>query len=146
MKTKRVTSEISLAEAEMDMTPMTDCIFLLLIFFMITTTFIDVRGLIVDLPGAADQQQEEQQQKKKDVNVTISADGRYTVSGSPVPAETLASAIKGAMEENNNKNVIFQGDPMAPHGAVIYAMDVAKGQGAEQMAFAVEQQAQGAGN
>jgi biopolymer transport protein ExbD len=145
MITKRKGIGISLAEAEMDMTPMTDCIFLLLIFFMITTTFIDVRGLVVDLPGAADQQ-EEQQQKKKDVNVTISADGTYTVSGSAVPAEALASAIKGAMEENNNKNVIFQGDPQAPHGAVVYAMDVAKGQGAEGMAFAVEQQARGAGN
>jgi biopolymer transport protein ExbD len=145
MITKRKGTEISLAEAEMDMTPMTDCIFLLLIFFMITTTFIDVRGLVVDLPGAGDQQ-EEQQQKKKDVNVTISADGQYTVAGSPCPAEALASAIKGAMEENNNKNVIFQGDPQTPHGAVVFAMDVAKGQGAEGMAFAVEQQAAGAGN
>jgi len=134
-----------LGEAEMDMTPMTDCIFLLLIFFMVTTTFIDVRGLVVDLPAPGDQQ-EEQQQKKKDVNVTISADGNYTVAGSPVPAEALASAIKGAMETNNNKNVIFQGDPQAPHAAVVYAMDVAKGQGAEQMAFAVEQSASGAGN
>ena len=141
---KRKGSEIEMGEAEMDMTPMTDCIFLLLIFFMITTTFIDVRGLVIDLPGPADQQ-EEQQQKKKDVNVTISAEGQYTVAGSPVPAEALASAIKGAMEENNNKNVIFQGDPQAPHGAVIYAMDVAKGQNAEQMAFAVEQQARDAG-
>ena len=145
MITKRKGIGISLAEAEMDMTPMTDCIFLLLIFFMITTTFIDVRGLVVDLP-APGEQQEEQQQKKKDINIIISADGLYTVAGSPVPAETLASAIKGAMEENNNKNVIFQGDPQAPHGAVVYAMDVAKGQGAEGMAFAVEQQARGAGN
>ena len=136
--------EIQMGEAEMDMTPMTDCIFLLLIFFMITTTFIDVRGLVVDLPGGADQQ-EETQQKKKDINVTIAVDGQYTVSGFPVPAEALASAIKGAMEENNNKNVIFQGDPQAPHGAVVFAMDVAKGQGAEAMAFAVEQQTRGAG-
>ena len=134
---------IVLAEAEMDMTPMTDCIFLLLIFFMVTTAFIDIRGLVVDLPTAGEQQEE--QQKKKDVNVTISAEGNYTVSGSPVTAEALASAIKGAMEANNNKNVIFQGDPQAPHGAVVYAMDVAKGQGAEAMAFAVEQQASDAG-
>lgn len=142
---KKKGSEIPLAEVEMDMTPMTDCIFLLLIFFMITTTFIDIRGLVVDLP-APGEQQEEQQQKKKDVNITISADGNYTVAGSPVPAEALASAIKGAMEMNNNKNVIFQGDPQAPHGAIVYAMDVAKGQGAEGMAFAIEQQASGAGN
>ena len=141
---KKPEREQLLGEAEMDMTPMTDCIFLLLIFFMITTTFIDIRGLVVDLPAPGEQQEE--QQKKKDVNVTISAEGNYTVAGSPVPAEALASAIKGAMETNNNKNVIFQGDPQAPHGAIVYAMDVAKGQGAEQMAFAVEQQASGAGN
>ncbi len=125
-------------EGEIDLTPMTDCIFLLLIFFMITTVFIDVRGIQIDLPGAGDQSEE--QQKKKDVNVSVSAAGDYIVSGSPVPAEALAGAIKGAMDQNNNRNVIIQGDPQTPHKFIVYAMDKAKEVGAEGMAFAYEQE------
>lgn len=129
-------------ECEMDLTPMTDCIFLLLIFFMITTVFIDVRGLQVDLPAPGEQSDE--QQKKKDVNIAITANGDFVVSGSPVPAEALANAIKGAMDENNNRNVIIQGDPAAAHKFVVYAMDKAYEVGAEGMAFAIEQQEEAA--
>ncbi len=121
-----------------DLTPMTDCIFLLLIFFMITTVFIDVRGIQIDLPGAGDQSEE--QQKKKDVNISVSASGDYIVSGSPVPAEALAGAIKGAMDQNNNRNVIIQGDPQTPHKFIVFAMDKAKEVDAEGMAFAYEQE------
>lgn len=121
-----------------DMTPMTDCVFLLLIFFMVTTTFIDVRGLQVDLPGAGEQSEE--QQKKKDVNVVVSANGDFVVAGSPTSAEALQGAIMGAMDQNNNRNVIIQGDPATPNKFIVYAMDKAKGAGAEGMAFAYEQQ------
>ncbi len=126
-------------EGEVDLTPLIDCVFLLLIFFMVTTVFIEVQGLVVDLPSS-DQSQEEQQQKKKDVNVLISASGEYTVAGSSVPADFLADAIMGAMDEFNNRNVIIQGDPEATHKSVVYVMDMATKVGAEQMAFAVERQ------
>ena len=125
-------------EQFIDMTPMTDCVFLLLIFFMITTVFIDVRGLQVDLPGAGEQSEE--QQKKKDVNIVVSANGDYVVAGSPVTAEALEGAIKGAMDQNNNRNVIIQGDSQTPHKFIVYAMDKAKGAGAEGMAFAYTQE------
>ncbi len=127
-----------MTEGEIDLTPMIDCIFLLLIFFMVTTVFIDVRGLQVDLPAPGDSSDE--QQKKKDVNIQITANGDFIVSGSPVPAEALANAIKGAMDENNNRNVIIQGDALAAHRLVVFAMDKAYEVGAEGMAFAIEQQ------
>lgn len=119
--------------AVIDLTPVIDSVFLLLIFFMVTTVFIDVRALLVDLPSPGDNS--EDQQKKKDVNVTISVDGDYTVGGSSVSTESLAGAIKGAMDANNNKSVIIQGDPAAPQKYIVYAMDQAKSVGAEAMAF-----------
>ena len=131
--------ESLIAAGEVDLTPLIDCVFLLLIFFMVTTVFIDVKGLVVDLPSGADSQ-EEQQQQKKDVNILISADGNYTVAGDPVDFANLASAIKGAMDIANNRNVIIQGDPEAVHDRVVYAMDMAMSVGAEQLAFAIEQQ------
>jgi len=126
-----------LGESELNITPLIDCIFLLLIFFMVTTVFIDVKGLQVDLPGESDAQEEEQQ--KKDINIQISISGEYSVSGESVSASELPMAISGAMQENNNKNVIIYGDPEAQLGYIVYAMDMAQGQGATGMAFAVEQ-------
>lgn len=137
---KKKGRETVLKAATIDLTPIIDSVFLLLIFFMVTTVFLDVRGLQVDLPAPGEQSDD--QQKKKDVNIQITADGEYIVAGSPVPAEALAGAIKGAMDENNNRNVIIQGDPQASHGAVVFAMDKAAEVGAEGMAFAVEQQAE----
>ena len=129
-------------EGEIDITPMIDCVFLLLIFFMVSTVFIEVKGLVVDLP-APGEQAEEQQQQKKDVNINISAAGEYTVAGSSIPASGLASAIRGAMDEANNRSIIIQGDPEALHKSIIYAMDMATSVGVEEMAFAIEEQQQG---
>ena len=130
--------EALIGEGEVDLTPLIDCVFLLLIFFMVTTVFIDVKGLVVDLPSSAEA--EEEQQQKKDVNILVAATGEYTVAGTGVPASGLASAIKGAMEEANNKAIIIQGDPESTHKSIVYAMDMATGVGAEQLAFAIEQQ------
>lgn len=138
MKTRQKRKSV-IGEGEIELTPLIDCIFLLLIFFMVTTVFIDVKGLVVDLPGEGDQS-EEQQQQKKDVNIGISASGEFTVAGEPVAASSLSMAISGKMEEFNNKTVIIQGDPQTEHRYIIYAMDVAQGEGAEQMAFAIEEE------
>ena len=136
MKT-RAKRESVLGEGEMNLTPLIDCIFLLLIFFMVTTVFIDVKGLVVDLPGDADASEEQQQ--KRDVNIQITVSGEYIVAGEPVSATGLPMAIRGKMDEFNNRTVIIQGDPETEHRYIIYAMDMAQGQGAEQMAFAIEE-------
>ena len=137
MKKKKVRKSF-LGEGEIDLNPLIDCIFLLLIFFMVTTVFIQVKGLVVDLPGQADA--EEEQQQKKDVNIHVSAEGEYTVGGEKVIPSALASAIKGAMDINNNRNIIIQGDVEARHKDIVYVMDMANSVGAEGMAFAIEQE------
>jgi len=134
---KRVERTSVIGEGEVELTPLIYCIFLLLIFFMVTTVFIQVKGLVVDLPGASDAQEEQQQ--KKDVNIHVTASGEYTVGGVKVIPTALASAIKGAMDENNNRNVIIQGEYEAKHKDVVYVMDMAYSVGAEGMAFAIEQ-------
>ncbi len=140
MKRKRKVRSGTMEEGEIDLTPLIDCIFLLLIFFMVTTVFVSVKGLVVDLPGEADA--EEEQQQKKDVNINVSADGEFTVGGVKVVSSALASAIMGAMDENNNRNIIIQGDPEAHHEHIVYVMDMANSVGAEMMAFAIEEDAE----
>lgn len=134
---RRVRRESLIGEGEVELTPLIDCIFLLLIFFMVTTVFIDVKGLVVDLPSSADSQDEQQQ--KKDVNIQVSATGEFSVAGVVVTASGLSMAIRGAMDEFNNRNVIIHGDPDSEHRYIVYAMDMAQGMGAEGMAFAIEQ-------
>jgi len=136
---RRKHRESLMVEGEVDLTPLIDCVFLLLIFFMVTTVFIDVQGLVVDLPSSAEAQDEEQQQKK-DVNILVSATGEYTVAGASVPSSGLAAAIKGAMDISNNRNVIIQGNKESSHKSVVFAMDMATSVGAEMLAFAIEQQ------
>ena len=137
MKQRRIRESLT-GEGEVDLTPLIDCVFLLLIFFMVTTVFIEVQGLIVDLPAKAEEQEEQQQ--KKDVNILVSAAGQYTVAGVSVPESGLASAIRGAMDDANNEDVIIQGDPEASHKFIIFVMDIATSVGAKQLAFALVQQ------
>jgi len=137
MKRKRRNSLNS--ELAINLTPVIDACFLLLIFFMITTTFIDIKGLTIDLPSADNSQNNEEQKSKKDVNILVSSNGEYSVNGEVVSATELSSAIKTAMDLNNNRNVIIHGDPDSEHKFIVYAMDMAQGQGAEGMAFAIEQ-------
>jgi len=134
---RRAHRESVIKEGEVELTPLIDCIFLLLIFFMVTTVFIQVKGLVVDLPAPSDSQEEQQQ--KKDVNIHVSATGEFSVGGSVVAKSGLASAVKGAMDINNNRNVIIQGDPASLHKDIVFVMDTSYSVGAEGMAFAIEQ-------
>jgi biopolymer transport protein ExbD len=140
MITKRKRRESIAKETEVELTPLIDCIFLLLIFFMVTTVFIQTKGLTVDLPAPGDT--EEQDQKKKDINVAVTSEGQFTVNGETVPAASLEAAIREAMDMNNNRNVIIQGDPSSMNRDVVFVMDESYAAGAEGMAFAIEETAQ----
>ena len=143
MKKKKELEERFVKDEDVNMSPLIDCVFLLLIFFMVTTVFVENKGMVIDLPMGGDDQQDDQQQQaeRKDVGIFINDRGEYQVNGQNVPAAELASAIKSTMESTGSKNVVIQGDTNAQNRYVIYAMDMAQGQGAEAMAFAVEEAA-----
>ena len=78
-------------DEEPDLTPLIDCVFLLLIFFMVTTVFIHAKGLDVDLPAES---QATEQQDKKNVNIHIDAQGRIQIGGEDaVPAALVAETV-----------------------------------------------------
>ena len=68
-KPPRTGSRFSLS-TDPDLTPLTDCVFLLLIFFMVATTFITTKGISVDLPTG-----KSESRPTKDVNIVIDKDG-----------------------------------------------------------------------
>ncbi len=129
-------SESFLAEGGPDMTPLIDCVFLLLIFFMVTTVFLHTKGLEVDMPAES----EATEKKKKDINVLLDRDGEIQIKGEDVAPAVLAARLVTAMEEANNENIIIQADGECAQKHVVFVVDEAKEVGVEGIAFVREQE------
>ena len=119
-----------------DLTSLIDCVFLLLIFFMVTTVFIHSKGLDVDLPA---QSEATEQQEKKDINIHIDAQGRIQLGGEDVVPKALVERIKRAMKEANNDNIIIQGHVDVAQEYVVLVVDAAKAADVAGIAFAKEE-------
>lgn len=127
-------TQSKLRETKLDLTPLVDCIFLLLIFFMVTTVFSTTPGLRVDLPKAA----ESDMPPEKDLNIVISKDGEMELNGLPVTMEDLERALQEAKEMYRSKVLIIKADKRTFHGVVVDVMDAAKGVGIDELAIATE--------
>jgi biopolymer transport protein ExbD len=109
-----------------DLTPLIDVVFLLLIFFMVSTTFIRETQLKIDLPEASG----ELQQVKDDViEITVDRNGDYAVNDQLLvnnETSTLLRALRQQLAQRKpTTNVIITADAKATHGAVVRAMDAA---------------------
>ena len=120
-----------LLSTEPDLTPLTDCVFLLLIFFMVSTTFITTKGISVDLPTGRSESR-----PTKDVNIVIDRDGVVQINGEVTETVELADKIRQVMEANNTRSAILEADRTVLHQQVVRIMDIARGEGIESIAFA----------
>ena len=125
-----------LEDEGLNLTPLIDCVFLLLIFFMVTTVFIHAKGLDVDLPAES---QATEQQDKKNVNIHIDAQGRIQIGGEDVMPAALVERLKGAMKEANNDNIIIQAHVDCAQERVVLVVDAAKAADVAGIAFAKEE-------
>jgi len=129
-------SESFIEEGGPDLTPLIDCVFLLLIFFMVTTVFLHTKGLEVDMPAQSDAVEEQ----KKDINVLLDPNGKIRIKGQEVAPAVLATRLVAAMEEANNDNIIIQADGECAQKHVVFVVDTAKEVGVEGIAFAREEE------
>ncbi|HHZ87578.1 MAG TPA: biopolymer transporter ExbD [Chromatiaceae bacterium] len=123
-------------EIELNLTPLIDVVFLLLIFFMVSTTFEREATLRVELPDASSADPVEESVL---LDIVINAEGDYFVNGNRVinnRITTLRSAIRHAIKNDRSLPVVISADAMAPHHAVITAMDVVGQLGIERISFA----------
>ncbi len=121
MKFKRQTK----AQLEINLTPLIDVVFLLLIFFMVTTTFTKETRLTVDLPEAQGVAQEQEQEQ---LEITISADGKYAINGKALVnsrPEVLKAALVELSGGDSSMPLVITADAVTPHQSVVTAMDVA---------------------
>jgi len=120
-------------ESRFDLTPLVDVVFLLLIFFMLSTTFIVAPGIKVKLPTSSST---EISREKKEVRVVMSKDDKIFVQQKLVSIEELGKYLKKAARENPEGMVIIQADERVLHGKVVEVMDVAKTSGFNKLAIA----------
>ena len=122
-----------------NLTPLIDVVFLLLIFFMVTTTFTRETRMLISLPEA---ESESIAREKKVVELVVSKDGSYAVDGQSLinrDIKTIMAALKDASAGDNKMPLVITADAMSTHQAVITAMDAAGRLGFETLNIATQQ-------
>lgn len=122
-----MTRRRALAEASVELTPLIDVVLLLLIFFMVSTSFVRESRLGIELPNAAG---EPRAMDTASVEVRVHRDGAYRVNGKPVAGGSLPdllSAIIEAGEEfpSGQGKLVIAADANSTHQAVVMALDAA---------------------
>lgn len=111
-------------EVNVNLTPLIDIVFLLLIFFMVSTTFTRERELTVELPQAVGESSSEAPQY---IEIEVSKEGEYAVNQQRLvnrDRDTLIKALKKEANGNFEIPLIITADSNATHQAVMTAMDV----------------------
>ena len=132
MKFKRGTRE----ELELNLTPLIDVVFLLLIFFMVSTTFQKESEISLQLPRASDAEVTENSER---IEVVINAAGRYFINDQEVVKSDVASLQNALFKVSGGQRDIpltIRADAQAPHQAVVTAMDAAGQLGMLKMSIA----------
>ena len=113
-------------EPEVNLTPLIDVVFLLLIFFMVSTTFEQQSRIKIDLPEAT---AEPTRMDDESLEIVIDAQGRYFLGTEQVvntTHETLKSAISKVLGDRKTAPVTIRADANTPHQSVVTALDVTK--------------------
>ena len=118
-----------------DLTPLIDVVFQLLIFFMLTTTFINVEsGVKVDLPSGDFAAVSE----KRNVVVTITENNVIYLNNHLIDPNYLVEKLRDETRDSPNPLVVLEADQNVTHGKVVRVMDLIKKSGIERIAIATK--------
>jgi biopolymer transport protein ExbD len=119
-------------KVQIDITPLIDVVFLLLIFLMVSSTFIEQPGIKLSLPSSETASGE----RVEDLTLTITDKGQLFLNNRPLEREALAAELKRVVEETPEKTLILKADRLVSHGDVITVMDLARKSGVERIVVA----------
>jgi len=123
-------------EPDVNLTPLIDVVFLLLIFFMVSTTFDKESELSIELPNA---QGEVSEREILQVEVSIDEKGNYAINNERIinsQINTLKAAIAKVAGDKRDIPMIISADGRASHQSVVAAMDAARQLGFSKLTFA----------
>jgi biopolymer transport protein ExbD len=112
-------------EPELNLISLIDVVLLLLIFFMVSTTFVDEARIRVQLPQASNKPAAAEQ--RDPIEITVTASGEYRVNGRTLintSAATLSAAVSRLAGETRETPITIRADARATHQSVVTAMDV----------------------
>ncbi|EKT4458832.1 biopolymer transporter ExbD [Pseudomonas putida] len=130
---------------DINLASLIDVVFVLLLFFVVTTTFTRETQLRVELPEATSAERAPADQGKL-VEITISAEGVYSVNNHLLPKSDLATLSEAIERESGGDNTLplaISADGKTPHQAVVTAMDAAGKLGFSQLRMTTVEAAQG---
>lgn len=131
----------------LDITPMIDIVFQLVLFFMVSTTFVNAPGIQVDLPRSSAQMLSAEDD---DLNVWMScadagcASVEVFLDDEPMTLPSLTARFTASGRADPDTLVVIKADRGVPHGHVVQVMDAARAQGLTRLAIATEASEQGA--
>ncbi len=109
-------------EAEVDLTPMLDVVFILLIFFIVTATFVQERAIGLE-PPPPPPPPDQPQQETPTIRIFVNADGLIRVNGRPTDIGSVRANIERLKAENPDSAVIIQAEPDARSGLIVNIRD-----------------------
>lgn len=105
-----------------NITPLIDVVFILLIFFAVTTSFVTPTSIKMDLPKAKGEAVED----KKNIRVAVDSTGALFIDGESIKDDELESMLKTLKDIHPEATVIIEADEKAMHGKVVFVIDKAK--------------------
>ncbi len=119
------------AAPEINLSPMIDCVFILLIFFIVTTVFVEEQGFPVNKPDAA---AATTTQEDETLTIEITADNRVLVDHREASLADVARRV-GNQVANEQKPVMVKAHEKSAHGTFVAVWDAARRGGAEKLGF-----------
>ncbi len=119
-------------ETEINMTPMLDVVFIMLIFFIVTASFVKEAGIDVNRPGAATAERKE----RGNILVAITESGQIWIDRRQVDIRAVRANIERMHAENPQGTVIIQADEGSKNGLLVKVMDAARQAGVSEVSLA----------
>ncbi|MBN1652153.1 MAG: biopolymer transporter ExbD [Deltaproteobacteria bacterium] len=122
-------------DSEINITPMMDVVFILLIFFIVTTSFVKESGIEVNRPEAATAEIKEQ----GNIMVAITADGQIWIDKRQVDVRAVRANIERLHAENPQGSVVIQADENSKNGLLVRVMDASREAGVYNVSIAARE-------
>lgn len=123
-------------EPRIDLTPMVDVVFLLLIFFMISTTFVESPGISIKLPEASSQTVD---REPKEIKIYLSREGEIYHLDQKITLDKFKLLLAEHQSAADKTTILLLADQESRHGKVVTLMDLARDAGFVKLAIATEQ-------
>jgi len=121
------------SDVHLDITPIVDTVFNLLIFFALSLNFIITPGMKVNLPESAT---EEIIREREEIIIVVNKENGIFINNNPVSIDKLFLSLNKSAKRNEDTLVIIQADREVSHGSVVKVMDTAKKAGLRRLAIA----------